>query len=103
MLEVIGFGGEITANEKPMSLFAARDESASNPEAMDYEHYGTRHRSMFRLIEKCPGAVGFVISQDGDVRAIRKLDGRVLLWDNIQITAGFPLKFELNRHRSKQI
>jgi hypothetical protein len=32
-----------------------------------------------------PESVGFVISQDGDVRVIRNVGGRVVMWENIRL------------------
>src|SRR5882672_1697391 len=73
-LEVQGFGVEITVSEEPSEIYAAGDLWASEwfLRKVDYQHYGTRHRSMMRYCTKFPGSVGFVISQDGDVRVMTK-------------------------------
>jgi hypothetical protein len=86
-LEVQGFGVEITVSEEPSEIYAAGDAWASDPllKKVDYQHYGTRHRSMMRYCAKYPGSVGFVISQDGDVRVMTKVDDRLVVWENIQL------------------
>jgi len=86
-LEVQGFGVEITVSEEPSEIYAAGDLWASEwfLRKVDYQHYGTRHRSMMRYCTKFPGSVGFVISQDGDVRVMTKVDGRLVIWENIQL------------------
>jgi hypothetical protein len=86
-LEVQGFGVEITVSEEPSEIYAAGDPWASDwvLRKVDYQHYGTRHRSMMRYCAKFPGSVGFVISQDGDVRVMTKVGERLVIWENIQL------------------
>jgi hypothetical protein len=86
-LEVQGFGVEITVAEEPSEIYAAGDAWASDSllKKVDYQHYGTRHRSMMRYCAKFPGSVGFVISQDGDVRVMTNVNGRLVIWENIQL------------------
>ena len=40
---------------------------------------------MMRCCAVNPGSVGFVISQDGDVRAMTQVGGQVVLWENIRL------------------
>ncbi len=40
---------------------------------------------MIRQCARDPESVGFVISQDGDVRAITRVGNAVLMWDNIRL------------------
>jgi hypothetical protein len=86
-LEVQGFGVEITEADEPSEIYAASDPWASDSllKKIDYQQYGTRHRSMMRYCAKFPGSVGFVISQDGDVRVMTKVDSRLVVWENIQL------------------
>jgi hypothetical protein len=86
-LEIRGFGVEITVPDEPSMVFVSNDSAASEPALsnVDYLRYGTRHRSMMRYCAKHAGSVGFVVSQDGDVRAVTKVTDRLVLWDNIQL------------------
>jgi hypothetical protein len=86
-LTVRGFGVEITCREEPQSVYLAGDEIASTAKLrpLDYSHYGTRHRSMMRYCHAREAAVGFVISQDGDVRAMTRVDGSLIVWENIKL------------------
>lgn len=86
-LTVNGFGVEITTNEEPQNVYLAHDEEASEEKLkeLEYKHYGTRHRSMMRYCYKHPDSVGFVISQDGDIRAITNVDNKLIIWDNIKL------------------
>jgi len=86
-LEVLGFGAEITINKKPNRVCRARTSVANEDRIadVDYNHFGTRHRSVMRYCAEVPGAVGFVISQDGDVRAFLLDDNRVVMWENIKL------------------
>jgi hypothetical protein len=86
-LEVRGFGVEIRISDEPAEIFRAMDAHASESrlQKVDYQQYGTRHRSMMRYCAKFPGTVGFVLSQDGDVRITTRVGAKLVLWDNIQL------------------
>jgi hypothetical protein len=47
--------------------------------------YGARRRSAIQLCRDCPGALAFVISQDGDVRIFVRIDNGIRLFDNAVI------------------
>ena len=81
-LGVKGFGVEITTAEAPTSIRRARDPLASSTQPLPYSQYGTRHRSMMRYCWAVPGSVGFVVSQDGDVRVLTRHADDLLVWEN---------------------
>jgi hypothetical protein len=84
---VRGFGVEITVKEEPPDIFAAGDVNGSPTKRrkLDFSHFGTRHRSMMRYCYANPGSVGFVVSQDGDIRAIARIGNDLLIWENIRL------------------
>ena len=87
-LVIQGFGVEIMVNEEPMDIRLARTRfatSASRMKQLDYSHYGTQHRSMMRYCNTVPGSLGFVVSQDGDVRAMTKMESALVIWDSIKL------------------
>lgn len=86
-LEVYGFGVEITTKADPPDLWIAEGPHATpkSSKRANYLHFGTRHRSMMRFCGTHPDAAGFVISQDGHVRAIASVDGRLVLWQNLRL------------------
>lgn len=86
-LEVRAFGVEIITDERPKDVFISKTAKPSlrNLRRIDYNHFGTRHRSMMRYCAKFPNSVGFVISQDGDVRAITKVGDKLIMWDNVRL------------------
>lgn len=47
------------------------------------DEWGLRHQSVFSVCQKCDEAVGFVISQDGSVKAVKSVQGRLHFWDGI--------------------
>lgn len=86
-LSVRGFGTMIAVEDAPRSLFAARDDVADPTRRvpLSYDDFGTRHRSMMRYCDSWPGSVGFVVSQDGDVRAMTKVEDDVVVWDGVRL------------------
>ena len=43
---------------------------------------------MLRYCAANPNSLGFIVSQDGDVRAVARDQENAILWDNIQIKTG---------------
>ena len=84
-LTVRGFGAELTESAEPDQICVARDAAANLIVEGRYSHFGTRHRSMMRYCAAHPEAVGFVMSQDRVVRAIRSVDGKIVLWPTIKL------------------
>ena len=74
-LRLKGFGVEITNREDPAHAFMATDAKATTTTQLDLNHFGTRHRSMLRYCAANPNGVGFIVSQDGDVRAATQFEG----------------------------
>jgi len=86
-MRVKGFGVEITSIGEPPNLFIASGPRATRKMLREADHksYGTRHRSVMRYCSQVPGSVGFVVSHDGDVRAIALIEGRLTMWENIRL------------------
>lgn len=84
-LRLKAFGVEITVRDDPGQVFLAQNSRATKTKQLNLNQYGTRHRSMLRYCAANPNSVGFVVSQDGDVRAITRSGNRTLLWDNVRI------------------
>jgi hypothetical protein len=80
-----GFGVEITVDDDPKKLEFAENSQATKTRKLDLSYFGMRHRSMMRYCGANPESIGFVVSQDGDVRAVSAVDDRVLVWDNVRI------------------
>ena len=101
-LTVRGFGVEITCRKDPPMVLVAGDERASNRRlrTLDFSHFGTRHRSMMRYCYANSGSVGFVVSQDGDVRAIMRLGKRLVLWENVRLQDVQVVKQEAARRKT---
>jgi hypothetical protein len=90
-LVVRGFGVETRAHGDLGEIFIAGDPAATTrllrPSSLS--QFGTRHRAMMRYCYEHPGALGFVVSQDGDVRATMKVGNRLILWENINVQLAF--------------
>lgn len=86
-LAVHGFGVMIGPGRDPAEVYLAGDSRAPPGELrrVDANHYGSRHRSMMRYCADNPGSVGFVFSEDGDVRAMTQVGGRVVMWEPIRL------------------
>jgi hypothetical protein len=99
-LSVRGFGVEILTNVAPMKVVRALEPRAVRTKVapLNYNHFGTRHRSMMRYCAKVAGSVGFVVSQDGDVRAMTRVRDTLAVWDNVKLRLD---DFERRRRRQK--
>lgn len=96
-LNVIGFGAIITTKDPVQEIYVSRT-SAISPTAikMNASHFGTRHQSMFSYCKKHPDSVAFVISQDGEIRAIKNVNGKIYMWENIKVF-NFRQSLKLNK------
>ncbi|MBW3541100.1 MAG: hypothetical protein KY476_12595 [Planctomycetes bacterium] len=47
------------------------------------DQWGLRHQSVFSVCQKCEQAVGLIVSQDGGVKAVKSVEGKLRLWDGI--------------------
>ena len=90
-LVVHGFGVELRANSKLSEVWLARDARAQERlmRAAHLEEYGTRHRAMIRYCFEKPETLGFVISQDGDIRAMTRICDKLVLWENVNVQLAF--------------
>jgi hypothetical protein len=103
-LSVRGFGVEIRSDKIPNEVYVSSTQvpSESGLKEVDYNHFGTRHRSMMRYCWSYPGAVGFVVSQDGDIRAMTRYENKLILWDNIRLQAYTFIRRVVRRRRGKR-
>jgi hypothetical protein len=86
-LEVVGFGVEITVAKAPNILrkvYLDKDGRLTRSK-LNYSYFGTRHRSMMRYCSANPDSIGFVVSQDGDVRAVTRVENDVCVWENFRL------------------
>jgi hypothetical protein len=82
--EVMGFGGEIGGDLPDVTrVMRALDLEGELRAEEATDALGTRHRSLFRLCAAVPGALGIVVSQDGEVRFVTKKDGAVTYWSEL--------------------
>lgn len=82
---VKGFGTEITTKHDVSELTIASSADMEETRKVDASSFGTRHRSMARYCSANPGTLGFVVSQDGDIRAITKIKARTVVFENIKV------------------
>ena len=87
--EVIGVGTKLTANKWNKSVITGPNSYGypGGGKVFDYSTYGTRHNSTIDFIGACPEAVGFVISEDGPIRAFVKRDeNTILCWEDVRLS-----------------
>ncbi len=86
-LSVIGFGVKIGGANTTTEIYDGEDFEIRGEKAkrIDASRFGTRHASVLRYCNEDEDAIGVIISQDGHVRVAMKIDGKVVLWDRIQL------------------
>ena len=86
-LKVLGFGAEITATSPSLKVVRIAD----TPDAKTYsekqiDSYGTRHRSALRLCSSFENLICIVISQDGSIRAVKRIGPNVYMWNDVSLS-----------------
>jgi hypothetical protein len=79
-VRVIGFGGEIRVDRNVLQVSQSHDLEATQLTDWNVQADGTRHRSVYRLCSVEPEVIGFVISQDSNVRLIANVADNVVFW-----------------------
>jgi hypothetical protein len=97
-LNVKGFGTVIKIQNLPEFVYISKTATINEVSLKKTvpKSYGTRHQSMFSYCWHHSGSIGFVISQDGDIRAITKVDDKLIMWENIKVQQ-FLLSKKLRR------
>jgi hypothetical protein len=80
-----GFGVEIVEEPEVSMIYIAEDEQAQRVREAQANEFGTRHRSIFRYCSAHEDSLGFIVSQDGLIRAIRRIGERVIMWENVKV------------------
>lgn len=79
-----GFGAEITQSRTPSEAecveYDDHPEPLGRPAPESLSDFGMRHRSAIRFCQDVPGAMAFVVSQDGGIRMFHNVAGRVRQW-----------------------
>ena len=76
---VLGFGAEVTAISPSLTEVVIGETKSK----VSVESYGTRHRSAFRFCSSLEDSVAFVVSQDGGVKAIKRVGKDIVMWPDI--------------------
>lgn len=77
---ILGFGGEIIAQSPALSKVTS---ATKNRKSIPIDSFGTRHRSTFRFCSSFEDSVGFIVSSDGGVKAVKRNGPDLLFWPDI--------------------
>ena len=84
--ELLGFGVVIAGGLPEVETVArAKDLEGKQRVRESTEAVGTRHRAVYRLCAAHPEALGIVVSQDGGIRFVRRVDDEVVYWDQVKL------------------
>jgi hypothetical protein len=78
-LRIQGFGVRFPALLSPGTTVLDALSGSTYP----CDQWGLRHQSVFSLCHKCEQAIGLIVSQDGDVKAVKADNGVLMFWDGI--------------------
>lgn len=81
---LLGFGAEVIVKSNiPDMIKIANDRNGVFGNYIPIDSYGTRHRAAFRFCYNFTNAIAFVISQDGSLRAVKKNEDDLILWQDL--------------------
>lgn len=85
-LDLIGFGSEISATSASLQhIREAANPDATQSTQVELSTFGTRHRSAMRMCSSLEDCLAIVVSQDGPVRAIKRVGSNVYSWPNVGV------------------
>lgn len=79
-LRPLSFGSVLIAPVWQGEVVYGPEEKTPTSIPVALARYGTRHHSAVNFVGQCPGAVAFVISQDGPVAGITRKDENTIYW-----------------------
>ena len=83
-LKILGFGGEITATSPTLSYARlAADAGGTKGRSIPITSFGTRHRSVCRFCSSFENAVCFVVSQDAQVKGVKRVGPHLVMWNDL--------------------
>jgi hypothetical protein len=85
-LNVKGFGTVIKSSILPKIVYTSNTAQINQAKLGQFspDNFGTRHRSMFAYCWSHAGSLGFIISQDGDIRAVSRIKDKLIMWETIR-------------------
>jgi hypothetical protein len=90
-LELIGFGGVIKgAFGRDDRIARATDAEGEDRVYELAEGVGTRHLAVYHICREIPDVLAIVISQDGNTRVVKWMNGSVTFWDLLPIIIAGP-------------
>jgi hypothetical protein len=90
-LELIGFGGVIKgAFGRDDRIARATDAEGEDRVYELAEGVGTRHLAVYHICREIPDVLAIVISQDGNTRVVKWMNGYVTFWDLLPIIIAGP-------------
>lgn len=85
-LAVLGFGAEIIATSPSLtSVKHALDPDGARWIETSLYALGTRHRSAMRMCSSLEDCVAIVVSQDGPIRAVKRIGPDVFSWSDVAL------------------
>jgi hypothetical protein len=81
-----GFGTVIDEIQPPAKVYSSPTAGyrESNLKDKAPNEFGTRHQSMISFCWHHAGAIGIVLSQDGEIRVMTKFDKKLIMWENVK-------------------
>ncbi|MGN7986388.1 putative sensor domain DACNV-containing protein [Pedobacter sp. 22226] len=105
-LNTKGFGVIVRGLSPPDSIYVSSSTTGKPYIEKNPKHFGTRHQSMFAYCFNNPGSIGFIVSQDGDIRATTRVGDKLIVWENIktqQFIRTTPLKDAYIKAKAKSM
>ena len=85
--ELIGYGVKLKSNSWNKEVVLGPSTISDGGEKFNYKTLGTRHSSMIDAVGHYDNCIGYVLSQDGPIRAFIKKDNKTLLcWPDCSAT-----------------
>jgi hypothetical protein len=103
-LKVAGYGVEIRTSKEVQRVRVSQTPEirSGRSRVVESNNYGTRHRSILRYCFAYPASLGFVVSQDGDIRALMRVRSEVVMWDNLKVQSVWFENWMSSREAAKE-
>lgn len=85
--EVIGFGMKIKSQKWPGQIHHGPIDDPTKTQDLDFSRLGTRHNSALNFVGRVNGAIAFVASSDGPIRAlVKSTEEKIWYWPDCRVS-----------------
>ena len=84
-LNLVSFGGQPGGDMLPERVYLAEDVLGSELTPISLRSFGPRNQALLHFCYQDPEALGFAVTQEGEVRAMLRHEDKLIVWNTVSV------------------